>query len=121
MANEENLKPFKKGDKRINRKGRPKDFSALRELAQEIAHEPIGDGNKTVVQAIMRKWAGSNDARLQMAFVKVAFGEAPATLDVNLKGDINQTLTYTSDELAKARSAAIEKERKLLVDESTTA
>jgi len=70
MANAENLKPFKKGDKRINRKGRPKDFSALRELAQEIAHEPIGDGNKTVVQAIMRKWAGSNDARLQMALVE---------------------------------------------------
>ena len=33
------LKPFVKGDPRINRKGRPKSFDALRSLAQEIAHE----------------------------------------------------------------------------------
>lgn len=43
----------------------------------------------------------------------------PAQLDINAR--VNGTLSITSDELAKARSAAIEKERKLLVDESTTA
>lgn len=32
-VNDSNLKPFQKGDKRINRKGRPKSFDALRALA----------------------------------------------------------------------------------------
>lgn len=76
-----------RGNKR-NTKGKPKTFDGLRELAQEIAHEPIGDGNKTVVQAIMRKWAGSNDARLQMAFVKVAFGEDAAQLAIKHSGSV---------------------------------
>ena len=40
MANEQNLIPFIKGDPRINRDGRPKNFDALRELAREIGYEP---------------------------------------------------------------------------------
>ena len=63
------LKPFVKGDPRINRKGRPKSFDALRSLAQEIAHEAakqskeqgggpvVIDGHVvTVTEAIMRQW-----------------------------------------------------------------
>ena len=71
---------FTKGDKRINRKGRPKSFDALRALAQEIAHEELQqkDGSTlTVTQAILKKWAGSNDARLQMAFIEYAYGKPP--------------------------------------------
>ena len=68
-------KGFVKGDPRINRKGRPKSFDALRALAQEIAHEEaISDGQPiiingkivTVTEAILRKWAASKDPRLQM-------------------------------------------------------
>lgn len=71
---------FVKGDKRINRKGRPKDFASLRVLAQQIAHEEVtqsGGDARTVTELILRKWAGSNDARLQMAFVEYAFGKVP--------------------------------------------
>ena len=55
--------PFRKGDPRINRKGRPKSFDGLRSLAQEIAHEAAKQGNQpvvidghvvTVTEAIMR-------------------------------------------------------------------
>ena len=58
------LKPFVKGDPRINRKGRPKSFDQLRSLAQQIAHEVakaggepvIIDGHSvTVAEAIMRQ------------------------------------------------------------------
>lgn len=86
MANEQNLKPFAKGDKRINRKGKPKDFSALRKLAQGISHEDVTNGKGetvTVVEAILRKWAASNDPRLQMQFVEVAFGKTPIVNEIS--------------------------------------
>jgi len=38
-----NLRPFVKGDVRINRKGRPKTFDQWRELVQEILQEPAID------------------------------------------------------------------------------
>ena len=81
------LKPFVKGDPRINRKGRPKSFDALRSLAQEIAHEAAKQGNQpvvidghvvTVTEAIMRQWAMSKDPRLQQKFIEVAYGQVPS-------------------------------------------
>ena len=83
-----NRKPgsFAKGDPRINRKGRPKTFDALRSLAQQISHEEIRgetgepiviDGHTvTVTESIMRSWAAS---RIKIAdeFVEIAFGNAP--------------------------------------------
>jgi hypothetical protein len=75
-------KPFAKGDPRINRKGRPKSFDALRSLAQQIAHEEaqsggqpvvIGGHKVTVAEAILRKWAMSQNAQLQRAFIEVQF------------------------------------------------
>lgn len=82
----ESKKPgtFTKGDKRINRKGRPKTFDALRALAQTIAHEDISDG-MTVTEAILRKWAGSKDPRLQLQFMEVAFGKVPSPVEIGGK------------------------------------
>ena len=77
---------FKKGDPRINRKGRPKNFDALRELALQIAHEVaqhkgedvVISGRKvTVSEAILRKWASSGNHQLQKAFIEIAFGKVP--------------------------------------------
>lgn len=86
-------RPFYAGDPRINRKGRPRSFDALRELAQEIAHEKATrpDGEPiimqghvvTVAEAILRRWASSKDPRLQMAFIEIAFGKAPQAIEVS--------------------------------------
>ena len=84
-------KGFVKGDPRINRKGRPKDFDSLRSLTQQIAHEVarkskeqggepvIVDGHAvTITEAIMRSWAMSKDPRLQQKFIEVAYGQVPS-------------------------------------------
>ena len=83
-----NSKPFTKGDPRINRKGRPKDFGALRALFQSIAQEPIvqKDGTHyvidghivTIIEGIGRSWATSKNGQMQKAIVEVAYGQVPS-------------------------------------------
>jgi len=100
-------KGFVKGDPRINRKGRPRDFDALRELAQAIAHETatsggqpvIVEGHKaTVAEMIMRQWATSKNPQLQRAFIEVAFGKVPDNLDITSGGDkLEVVIRYEDD------------------------
>ena len=80
------LKPFVKGDARINRHGRPRGFDLARKLAQQIAHEEVtlSNGQKmSVVEAILRSWVLSKEPALQRAFVEIAFGKVPDTPAVN--------------------------------------
>lgn len=89
MANEQNLKPFVKGDKRINRKGRPKSFDALRTLAQMIANEVMtskdGQTKMTRVEMILRAWSLSGNHQLQRAFIEIAFGKVPDNIQISGK------------------------------------
>ena len=101
--------PFRKGDPRINRKGRPKSFDQLRSLAQEIAHEAAKQGNQpvvidghvvTVTEAIMRQWAMSKDPRLQQKFIEVAYGQVPSVtrLEGQDGGPIQITITRKAND-----------------------
>jgi hypothetical protein len=78
-----NLKPFTKGDRRINRKGRPKSFDEFRRLAQQIAHEKVDkDGElMTRVEAILRNWTTSKQPVLQLAFIAYCYGKPPEKLE----------------------------------------
>ena len=95
MANPTGKGGFKKGDPRINRKGRPKNFDKLRELALQIAHEEakaekkcvVINGKKaTVAEMILRKWATSKNPTLQKSFMEIAFGKVPNNLDITSGG-----------------------------------
>ena len=87
---------FKKGDPRINRKGRPREFDALRDLALEIAHEVatvkdkegetvplvIGGHKVTIAEGILRQWAMSKNPQLQKGFIEIAFGKVPDKVEM---------------------------------------
>ena len=78
---------FKKGDPRINRKGRASNFEGVRLLAVSLANEIATDaaGNPIILnghkvtnaEMIFRSWMKSKDPRLQQSFVAYAYGKPP--------------------------------------------
>ena len=105
MSNPNPAKPFKKGDPRINRKGRPRDFNGLRELAKLIADEKITskDGQTVMsrIELIMREWALSRNFQKEQAFVQTAYGKVPDAIDLTSGGKPIQVvgLGINTDEL----------------------
>lgn len=96
MSNPTGKGGFQERKHQINRLGRPKSFDALRELAQQIAHETaqaggadvVVNGHKvTVSEAILRQWAMSKNPQLQRAFIEVAYGKVPDNLDITSGGN----------------------------------
>lgn len=88
---------FKKGDPRINRKGRPKSFDALRDLAVKIAQEPIKDGaTVTVIEAMLRRMAAEDPTK----FIEIAYGKVPNPIDITSGGKKIKTaieIVYVND------------------------
>jgi isopentenyl phosphate kinase len=108
-------KPFKKGDPRINRLGRPKSFDALRELAQQIANEVATSGGKPVViaghtctnaEVVMRQWLQSGKPQLQQGFIEIAFGKVPTRLEIVTQDDIDKEIDDELAQLAASRQSA---------------
>lgn len=77
------LKPFVKGDPRINRNGRPKSFDFLRSLAQKIAMQEIDTkkGKMILAEAILHSLA--SDKKFQVHFLEIAFGKVPQAIQLS--------------------------------------
>jgi hypothetical protein len=74
-------RPFVKGDTRINRKGRPKSFEALRREAIKLAGEyitnPATGEQASIARLILESWAKSSDPQAQKLFIEYAYGKVP--------------------------------------------
>ncbi len=82
----ENLKPFVKGDSRINRKGKPKTFKQLRALFISIANEPVKDGDTiTRIEKMGREMLKSDNPADRALVLKYAFGNVPDEAEVKAK------------------------------------
>lgn len=71
----DNLKPFVKGDKRINRAGRPRSFDALRKLAIKIAGENVPESEVTRIEALLRVMSSSRNPADRALFLAYAYGK----------------------------------------------
>jgi hypothetical protein len=76
-------KGFVKGDPRINRKGRPRNFDEVRALAQKLSHEKENSG-MLAIERVLRSWRDSKEPQLQKAFLEYAYGKVPDKIETDL-------------------------------------
>lgn len=89
MPNPDNIKnhKFKKGDPKINRKGRPKKIPALDTLLESIPESDY----EAMIQKLMAK-AKAGDVRASEVLLDRAYGKAKQTMEV--KGETHISVKY---------------------------
>lgn len=87
-----NLIPFVKGDARINKLGRPRNFDQLRALVQEIGAEKLDNSDLTRIAAKVRQMYASRQSGDNVTLLAYGFGkvkdETAATVDGKLQIEI---------------------------------
>jgi hypothetical protein len=90
-------KPFVKGDKRINRKGRPKSFDALRKLAIKIAGEEADQEEVTRVVKLLRDMARSDNPADRALFLAYAYGKPKEQVEHSGEVATKVVIEYAND------------------------
>ncbi len=111
MANAQNLKPFTKGDPRINRRGRPPKSDLIAQLAQSLLEEPVEFGSEhqtvTRLETILREWLDSGNFQKKLAVIQYAYGRIPneaaaedrdIRIVVNWGNTVNSPVDYLASE-----------------------
>jgi hypothetical protein len=81
LENLENRKPFKKGDERINRKGRPKLPDLKEAMAKLLAEEKDGKTALDAILAALRAKAAKGDVRAAQELLDRGFGRSKQTIE----------------------------------------
>ena len=94
-----NLIPFKKGDVRINRKGRITNFAKLRKLAQDVGNELIGEEEAiTRFTALLRVMSSSRNPADRMGFLAYAVGKPKEEVVVGGEGGLTIKIIKASND-----------------------
>lgn len=94
---------FIKGDKRINRHGRPRSFDALRKLAIRIAGENVPESEVTRVEAMLRVMSSSRNPADRALFLAYAYGRPKEQVELS-----GQTITKVLIEYADSQDTPAE-------------
>lgn len=88
-----NLIPFVKGDKRINRKGRPKTIKELRSLIQTLLNEGMRDDpSVTRLETMLRQMMISKSPANNKTVLEYGYGKVPD--ETKVTGDATQPIVF---------------------------
>ena len=89
-----NLRPFKPGDPRINRGGRPKSFDALRKevqkiLNEEFAYDETSERTLSRLHAMIRGMSSGRNPGDHKTLLEYGYGKVKD--EINLGGEVKLT------------------------------
>jgi hypothetical protein len=95
--------PFRKGDTRINRKGRPKLGLAIAELSRSYLKEPVSDDNpdylwENKILEELRKLAASGNLQAMEMLLSRAYGKIPENIKINQEEEVGPDFTTLTPE-----------------------
>lgn len=105
---------FRKGDKRINRNGRPRSFDKLQALTVEMFNRPALDNNgnpvliedrpASVIEVVMWRMIHSKNMKEVQYAIEIAFGKVPDELKLQLTKVILDWGDHVDNDAGDAKS-----------------